>query len=435
MILQGARIVVIDDNEQHLMALTRVIAELGSACLSFHYKDEHPAKHQLAGARLIFCDLHLGSDTLTSDKNAFYANIASMLAEGISPEHGPYVLIVWSQYGEELDKLNEYIRELDPGQRPFEVVPLDKNRFINVATGEIREDANLAHAVEEAVEAQPGLAAMLDWEELVARAASRTTSELWGLCLDAEGTHTDLVLRNTLGKLAKAAGSANAQAQPGHCVRETLAPLLNDQIGTARMDEERWSRAVRFGGGTAAPSSRLYTALHFEIPPLVPASARGVASSLPVAWSSNEEFTAKFGSSPSDVLKTCGYRGENLDCAAAEASWYLVQINAACDEGSQAPGYLPYCLAATVPIKRMRAGESVPLKLREKPKGSVEKTREVTLQASKTEWLFLFGSFVMGLRDCETVDFDPIFRIRPSLLDKLILSIRVNSARLGVVEL
>ena len=40
----------------------------------------------------------------------------------------------------------------------------------------------------------------------------------------------------------------------------------------------------------------------------------------------------------------------------------------------------------------------------------------------------------MGLRESETADFAPVFRIRPSLLDKLILGIRVNSARLGVVE-
>ena len=135
MILQAARVVVIDDNEQHLAALSRAIGKLGSACLSFHYQDEHPTKHQLAGARLIFCDLHLGGDTLTSDKTIFYANIASLLADGISADHGPYLLIVWSQYGEELEKTARiYERTLEPGQRPFEIVPLDKNTFIDAAT-------------------------------------------------------------------------------------------------------------------------------------------------------------------------------------------------------------------------------------------------------------------------------------------------------------
>lgn len=434
MILQAARVIVIDDDEQHLAALSRAIGKLGSACLSFHYQDEHPTNHQLAGVRLIFCDLHLGGDTLTSDKTIFYANIASMLAEGISINHGPYLLIVWSQYGEELDKLNEYMSELEQGQRPFAIVPLDKTTFIDAATGQVREDENLVAAVEEAIESQPALAAMLHWEELVARAASRTTSGLWELCLELEENDPDAALRNTLGRLAKGAGGSNASDHPGHSVREALTPLLDDQIATAQMDEDRWSAAVRFGGGAAAPSSRLYTALHLEIPSAVPASARGVASSLPLAWSSMCEFEKRFGSSPSDVLRMCGYAGESLDCAVAAASWYLVQINAACDDGSRDPGYLPYCLAATVPTKRTKDGESVRLKANQSRKNSVEKTREVELQEGKNEWLFLFGSFVMGLRESETEDFAPVFRIRPSLLDKLILGIRVNSARLGVVE-
>ena len=435
MILQAARVVVIDDNEQHLAALSRAIGALGSACLSFHYRDEHPNRDQLAGARLIFCDLQLGGDTLTTDKTTFYANIASMLEGGISADHGPYLLIVWSQFGEEPDKLNEYMSVLEPGQRPFAVVALDKNTFIDTATNEVREDENLVAEVKKSVESQPGLVAMLDWEELVAKAASRTTSRLWDLCLDCEGNETDGVLRNTLGRLARGAGGPNASDHPGDSVREALSPLLEDQIATVEMDENRWSAAVRFGAGAAAPPSRLYTAFHFEIQTGAAASARGVASSLPKKWLSTKKFSKRFGSSPSDVLKLCGYRGENLDCAEESASWYLVQINAACDYGSEDPGYLPYCLAAAVPTTRIKDGESVPLKASQKHKGSVEKTREVALQGGKNERLFLFGGFVMGFRKSKTVNFKPVFRIRPALLDKLILDMRVNSARLGVLEL
>lgn len=435
MILQAARVVVIDDNEQHLAALSRAIGELGSACLSFHYQDQHPNRDQLAGARLIFCDLQLGSDTLTTDKTPFYANIASMLAAGISADHGPYLLILWSQYGEEPDKLNEYMSEFDPGQQPFAVVVLDKNEFIDTATGEVREDGNLVAAVKETVESQPGLAAMLDWEELVARAASRTTSGLWDLCLDSGENETDGVLRNTLGRLAEGAGGPHASNHPGDSVREALSPLLDDQIVTAEMDEDLWTAAVQFSSGTAAPPSRLYTAFHFEISTAAAASSRGVASSLPKKWSSTKKFEKRFGSSQSDILKMCGYRGANLECAVEAASWYLVQINAACDDGSEDPGYLPYCLAAAIPTTRMEDGKFVELKRREKQKGSVEKTRELALQEGKNERLFLFGSFVMGLRKIKTAKFKPVFRIRRGLLDKLILDMRIKSARLGVLEL
>ena len=435
MILQAARVVVIDDNEQHLAALARAIAELGSACLSFLYRDEHPDRQQLAGARLIFCDLHLVIDALTSDRKALYANIASMLLQGISAQHGPYLLIVWSQYVDDLDTLNEYLDELEPGQRPFAVVGLDKNEFIDVATGDIREGGDLVAAVEKVVESRPGLAGMLNWEELVASGASRTTSTLWGLCSAVEGSDPDDVLRNTLGRLARGAAGARASENAGYSVRESLTPLLADQIATAAINEDRWSKAVQLGDdGPAASRPVLYTWLHFEIPSMLPASSRGVASALPKAWSSPERFKTKFGSSQEDVLRTCGYRGPSLERAVSGASWYLVQINAACDDGDDDPGYLPYCLAVSVPTKRDEQGRPVPLKANGKIKGGVERTREVALDEGKQEWLYLFGGFVIGLREWETADFRRAFRIRPSLLDKLILDIRFNSARLGIVE-
>ena len=435
MILQPARVVVIDNEKQHLDALARAIAELGSACLSFLYKDEYPGKHLLAGARLIFCDLYLVSDAVTSDKKALYANIASMLQQGISAQHGPYLLIVWSQYGDDLDTLNRYLEHLQPGQRPFAVVPLDKNEFIDSVTGNIGEDGGLVSAVEQVIESRPGLAGMLDWEELVASGASRTTSTLWDLCLGVGGNAPDDVLRDTLGSLARGAAGAKASDHPGHSVRESLTPLLADRIATAAMNEGRWSKAVRFGGGgPAAPSPVLYTWLHLEIPSVLPATSRGVASSLPKVWSNRDGFKKRFGFGQSEVLRTCGYRGKSLEIAAAGSSWYLIQINAACDDGDEDPGYLPYCLAALVPTKQEKQGTLEPLKANDKAKASVGRTREVVLVDSKQKWLYLFGRFVMGLEESETADFEPVFRIRPSLLDKLILDIRFNSARLGVVE-
>ena len=87
MIFPPARIVLIDDDEHHLETLHNAISHLGSTCLPFLYTDEDPTSDQLGHARVIFCDLHLGSDTLTSDKKIYYAKIASMLSETITPRN------------------------------------------------------------------------------------------------------------------------------------------------------------------------------------------------------------------------------------------------------------------------------------------------------------------------------------------------------------
>ena len=435
MIFQPARIVVIDDNELHLRALDKAVSHLGSACLSFLYVDDHPQAAQLVGARLIFCDLHLGGDTLTTDKKTYYANIVSMLAENISTDHGPYLLIIWSQYSNDVDGLKPYLEELPPSQRPFALACLDKNEFIDIENGEPRKDADLPTAIDEIVNSRPGLAAMLAWEQMVAQGASRTTTTLWNLCSGSTEDEQDQILRNTLAKLAiGGAGPVAARERPGHSVREALAPLLIDQLGTSVVDPKLWSRAVVFDGmETSAPSSQLYTALHFEMPAQFSPSTRGVVSSLPDACRNASSFERRFGFTPTEVLGTCGYQGENLEHAVSEATWYLVQINAACDDGRDTPGYLPYCLAAAVPTTRLENGNEVALKLNGKKKMSVEQSRQMVING-RTVWLFLFGGFISGLRRNEAEALTPVFRMRNVLLDKLILEIRHNSARLGVVE-
>ena len=435
MILQPARIVVIDDNEFHLRALDKAICQLGSACLSFLYVDDHPQAVQLVGARLIFCDLHLGGDTLTTDKKAYHANIVSMLAERISDEHGPYLLIVWSQYSDDVDGLEAYLAELPHSQRPFAVTCLDKNAFIDTESGDARKDADLPAAIDEIINSNPGLAAMLSWEQMVAQGAYRTTTTLWNLCFGLTEDGQDQVLRRTLARLAiSGAGLGAAPKRPGHSIREALVPLLMDQLGTAVVDSELWARAVIFDSmETSAPASQLYTALHFEIPAQFSPATRGVTCSLPDSLHDPSAFEKRFGFSPTAVIGTCGYQGKNLEHAVTEASWYLVQINAACDDGRDTPGYLPYCLAATVPTTRSENGTSVALKLNGKKKTSVEQSRQVVI-AGRTVSLFLFGRFISGLRRNEAEALTPAFRIRSVLLDKFILEIRHNSARLGVVE-
>ena len=435
MIFQPADIVVIDDSESHLIALSNAIAQLGSACLSFLYTDTHPQAHQLSGARLIFCDLHLGSDTLTTDKKAFYANIASMLAEQISDDHGPYLLIIWSQFPDDVNELKPYLRELRVGQRPFDVVCLDKNLFIDTNTGQPRTDADLPGAIDAIVRSKLGLAAMLSWERLVTMGARRTTVTLWDLCSKLEDVPQDKALQYTLGRLALgAAGKKKAKENPGHSILDALTPLLVDKIALAETDSQIFSDAVQFDqNGPCASSSQLYTALHFEFPSQFPPSSRGVVSALPDTWKEPVDFKKKFGFCPNKVISTCGYKDDSLVHAVANSSWYLVQMNAACDEAQDTPGYLPYCLAASVSCGRLENGESVEIKINGKRKLGVEQTREFLIEGVEKR-LFLFGRFIVGLTKGETADLDKRFRIRGSLLDKLILEIRFNSARLGVVE-
>jgi len=438
MILQPARIVLIDDKQSHLKAIADALGLLGSASLSFLYKDEHPAPEILAGVRLIFCDLHLGSDAKTTDTKTYCSNIASMLASSLAEDHGPYLLIIWSQFPNEVDSLKGYLDELEPGQRPFSFVCLDKNAFINVGDGTVLEGADLPGEIRGIVSKQPGLAAMLNWEQTASVSAAKVTNSLWKLAVDKSKTDPDKALCGTLGKLAvSAAGEKLGEEAPGRSVLEALVPLLADQIEAHPVNEAVWKTAVDLEEkANGAPSEALYTALHIEQPTSYKSDSRGVVSYLEPLVAS-ECFKDFFGYDQGTLLMQCGFQekddeeskknGRNImkvkDGLLGTEEWFLVQINAACDEAQDHPGLIPFCLAALVPNK----------KTNKNGKQSVQATEPFLFRGRKTS-LYLMGRFVIGLTKNQSVKLEPQFRLRSSLLDKLIFGLRTNAARLGVTE-
>lgn len=440
MILQPARIVLIDNEQTHLRALSDALGSLGSASLSYLYKDEHPEHCILAGVRLVFCDLHLNSDAKTSDTKMHCANIASMLATGLAEDHGPYLLVVWSQFPDEVESLRTYLDELAPGQQPFDLVCLNKSDFINVDDGSVIEGTDLPKEIKEKIAELPGLTALLSWEQTVSASAAKTTNLLWGLCKDSAGTgNPDKMLTKTLGKLAAGgAGVSNGTDAPGRSVLEALVPLLADQIEAQEINEELWKQAVDVKNrGSGASSERLYSALHIEIPTSYSADRRGVVSLLSDLVS-DDTFEEFFGFGMGDLLIECGFskkikvkiegRDETntvpSDGVFEGSKWFLVQINAACDEAQSHPGLQPYCLAAIVPDE-FKTGKS--------PRGSIETTNPFIFEEKKST-MYLMGRFVIGLSKRQTEALTPSLRLRSALLDKLVFGLRTNAARLGVTE-
>ncbi len=426
MIIQPARIVVIDNDESHLKSLTDTLSGLGSACLPFHYKEDHPAPILLAGVRFIFSDLHLISDAVTSDRKQQYANIASMLLAGISNVHGPYVLIIWSEFPDEFEDLLAYFDALEPGQKPIKCCILNKNDFISTTSSPGEKAGDLSSAVADLLKDVPALSALMKWEQKVATAASKTTSTLWELCSGEDVDNRDVSLRNTFGKMAiGASGKVTAQEYPGRGVVEALSPLLSDQIEKSDIDEEFWKDAVNFDRpDRSASKSEIYTFLHIEEDTKCTSTDRGIMCLLPENWNNARAFRKKFGWSKTEVLRSFGFSGERLNRAVKNVEWYLVQMNAACDQAQNNPGLLPYCLSACVPTKIRN----------NTPKGGVWVSGEFELD-QKTRKLFCHGRFVLGLTLEDAVRLLPKFRLRGQLLDLMIQDVRCNSARLGVIAL
>lgn len=424
MIGQPPRIVLIDDKIHHLHGLAKALGKLDSACLPFHFEDQGPSKKQLRNARVIFCDLHLLSDALTADSKQQLAVIAGMLSEGLETNHGPYVLVIWTEYPDKVEGIQEYLKALLPGQRPIEYVCFNKNDFIDPKNGNLIAEGDLISKIQESLGKWSGVTALLWWETAVANAAADLAASLWEPFDDDESVRPE-GLRQTFGKLAiGSAGGDHARSYPGMAVNEALVPMLSDRIERTKFPSEVWDTAVEFDEqDQAVPTARLNALVHLDFIHGLSPLQRGSASPLLAAWNTEQWFRDKFGYSQDDVLMAFGFKGARLGDAKSDASWHLIQIRAACDEAQGKAGLLPFVLAAKISIK---ANDSV------RPSAWVSRD-------------FLFGesvaricansNFILGLNASEVSGFRPNFRLRTSLLESLIVAVHSHASRPGTIDI
>ncbi len=304
MIGQAPKIVLIDDKRHHLHALAHALGKLDSACLPFHFVDQGPTKHQLRNARVIFCDLHLLSDAVTADSKRQLSLIASMLSEGLGEQHGPFILVIWTEAPESVNELADYLKELEPSQQPIECLCFSKTDFINPKDGELIEEANLIAKIRETLEKWSGVTALLWWEAAVSDAASELAATLW----DRSGgdlTERPESLRQTLGKLAiGAAGKGHAKANPGMSVNEALVHMLADRIERTEFPAKIWAPALEFDSqNLAVPASKLNSLVHLDFLHGLSPNNRGSATILPCTDPRGDWFKEKFGCSDEQILE------------------------------------------------------------------------------------------------------------------------------------
>lgn len=423
MIAQSARIVLIDDKLHHLHGLTKALGKLDSACLPFQFEDQGPSRSQLKHARVIFSDLYLLSDSLTGDTKQQLANIVSMLSEGLDENHGPYVLVIWTENPDKLADLNGYLEALAPGQRPIDYICFNKSEYINPGDGSLINEAGLIEKIQTALGAWSGVSALLWWETAVANAAAGLATSLWEFAGGNDNLRSE-GLRQTFGKLAIAsAGYHNAKDYPGMSVNETLVPLLADRLEQANFPSKIWKDAVEFEKfNLASPVSRLNSLIHLDFSRIDDSTQRGAASNLLGSWKTDQGFHDKFGYPKREIIRDFGFGEGKIDEVLKDIEWYLIQVSASCDQAQRNNNLIPFILAATISEKGNKTAS-----------GSVWKSKPLEINGKSTT-IYAHSSFILGMRASECGGMRCAFRLRSALLDSLIFSARTHAARPGTID-
>jgi len=429
-----ARYVVIDDKENELMQLANCLRKIGAPCLPLLYDlAEGVDTRHLAGVRLLFLDLHLTTGGQTTDIAQASAVIAGLLEDGIVPEAGPYVIILWTTHQPHRDEFETYIMDhVEPLKRPLTILSLDKNEYLAGDAGE-----KLMTDIGQVIQTDPRLKALLDWEREVLRAAGTTLAEVGALVSadDRKATRFSERLDEVLSLLAaEAIGTQNAKADPYSAVNAALMPILADRISNQHIDPDSnaiWAAAVTKIGDVPPPSlaeaAKLNSMLHVatssseELRP----GAWGAISLLPDAELADDRMMARFNLTAKPLFSQRFAMTEKADRAASRLC--LLRVGASCDYAQNRPGPVPFMLGAIMPANAQRRTENLPKAEIVTPplmiEGFVEPVR-----------IAFNGHLTVTMVPKDFEEWPPLCRLRESLLMQITTHGAQNATRPAIIS-
>lgn len=445
MIFSAPRFVVVDDKEQHLLAITQAFQRLGSPCMGIRYNPEEELdRAHFRGVRCLFLDLHLVDGQAGTDHRRHYALIASILEDSIHQSGGPFILVVWTEHAHLSNELRDYLdANIDgnkPHARPLAILSLAKEKFINTGDGVVNEPEELRKAVREAILSNSQLAALLDWETDVLAAAGDTLASLLNLVPTDQRTSAAFAgaLDTLLSRLAReTVGRPHVELNHRAAIASALAPILSDRIlnqTTTPETHELWKKAItRHDDETLANASPneagfINRMLHLSMPngsEIVRPTDWGSVVDLPEGmWSSDEQLRSIFDAGCEELLKDEFKikQDDHTKCVPR-----LVRVGAACDYAQKRRGPLSFLLALELPSGLKRSSTA----------GASEWKSPVFMRNGSQEpfQLHVNVRFTWSLPASACEGWSVQYRLREQLMMLLVTHANAYSSRPGVVQL
>lgn len=427
--LPKPRVVAIDDELHALDAISDALNSTGAACLKLHYSGNIPPEISLDQTRVLFMDLHLSGPAGTQSQN--FSTIGGILRDVLPRENGPFVLIIWTIFPNQVDGLMEFLYERlheTPFAIPAHIATLSKidhireNRIVN------RE--GLIETINNAIEANPHVAALVNWEARATEAASDTIAAVLDLVGPDKRMPGDLrsELERLLNALATVAvGASNVGKDRFAAVNEALVPILYDRISRLKVnteDEKLWATAISKPGSNAklSPSeaAKLNSMLHVEFDTdSATASDRGIVLECPDELITVERFKEVFGVKPETFL--AGQLGLSHATESDRFRWVFVQVEAVCDHAQAKPGPLPYLIGVVAPEEAMARPPAAAWKSPTLWIGDTEKSIYLN---------FRFGTFIT---DARAKELKMWFRLREALTNEIVAKLHAYGSRPGMI--
>ena len=433
------RIMVVDDDKRHSDAIADALRRVGVECVPAHYDGENPESLHpaLRGVRILLSDLHLIPGAQTANINQICQPIVELIEGGVAPQT-PFVLVLWTAHPNELEDVRRHLMErLAEGHRPLAIYALDKNQHMAGADA-VADAEGLLTALSQRLREMPAAAALLEWEEMLAKSARSAVDELHRMVLEVKGPlDYATALATLLARFAEhALGKTNAAERPAAGLSEVLVPIIADALSTSAggASQEIWTPTLQAANDAAMAnvSGRMNGRLHIgsttdhgaEISTKEP----GVVVELPEAFAGNQAFTDRFGLGLADAKKAVirnVLNIEDLPCTRV-----LVRVEAPCDHAQGLKGPLLFAFGLVINASDKKSG-SLPQAWWSSPP---LQRADIAALANADKLLLVNTRMLFIAVGTEMNAPTILFRLRPTLAGLLSFHFGIRTIRPGIVQ-
>jgi hypothetical protein len=441
------RAIAIDDNKEHLEAITYAAKKASIGCLPIHYPEEVSEENftnlNLTDARLrvIICDYNLNSGSEFSNDSGICAVIGSIIVQMKLAPWTPYVFVLWTGYADKLKQLKEYFEERLPAENlPSLMVALQKNDYgIGIVGASIDSD-KLWKDLTLAIQKSLGVNLLMNWENEVLESADGVVRGLMRLARlnPADGSiqrvvSVDSGIDRVVSLVARASTSIKfSKEKPRAAANEGLIPLLSDEIQHLNINpvqEDLWDKALasrkkRDLAASATEAAFFNDAFFIDRTDVITGTHRGAVVDI---WHDEDMFFQSFGKRFSDLSSVFGFKNDSF----IPDKIKYIQIEGLCDSAQQKSGVVPFILACEVDgateLKAKDVGvDSRPLAVEESPL-FVTPQNEVKKIVLNVRYFFTVSRDFAKTKNAE-------FRIRESLVAKWAYLWANHAIRPGIVD-
>ena len=180
-ILQTARICIVDDEPDEYLQLIHALSRLGLGCLHIDgSKEEELPKTPLAGLRMVFLDMHLGT---AGDANQIAAQTATVFSRVVAQDGGPVLVVFWTKHKDYIEAFKARLF----GKWGSFLGRLVFARMDKPQVSATTDPQKLEADVRQHLAKHYPLDLIWDWEQAVHEAASDTASALAKLAAERAG--------------------------------------------------------------------------------------------------------------------------------------------------------------------------------------------------------------------------------------------------------